>query len=94
MAASGRGWMQSPNGRTGLSVVIGGNLGNMVADVDNVQLRLQFSQLNRRQSCLVGAGLGHGSETWGEQGEGGWDWRSPGFHLQPLWAYLVKCSHA
>lgn len=35
--------------------------------MDGGQLWLTFSPLNRRQSCLVGVGRGHGLETWGKQ---------------------------
>lgn len=50
----------------GLSAATGGNVGNMAADIEGGRCWLQFSQLTRRQGCLVGAGLGRGSETWGK----------------------------
>lgn len=47
------GWAWS---EAGLSAATGGNVGNMAAVITGGQCRLQ--------SCLVGVGLGHGSETW------------------------------
>lgn len=55
------GWWErldaGPQWRTGFSAVITRTVGSMAADIKGGQLWLQFSQLNRRQNCLMGVAL-------------------------------------